>query len=226
MSRFENNFILWFSIFSLVFVGIVIDRIFIGLDILAIISFISSITTVLGFFLALNAYWYWRHKDTRSEQAKLIREILMDLAELEMNLEISMGSAILHEMDNPETSYPCSIQRTRLRRVKSLSENINLLILKFNSIEPTPHYSIINTAQNIHFNSLEQYLFKVGCLLRYTENENILLCKQGVIRSSIPDEANFNVNIMFDGADSFVQLSLFFSAATRKVANDLRIYLK
>ena len=123
------------------------DRILLGMDIPATISFISSLATIFGFALAINVYWSWRHKDTKTEQAKLVRGILMNLAELEMNLKISMDVAILHEMESNETLYPHPLQRTRLSKIGCLTEDINLLTLKFHSIEPVKHDTIQNNSE-------------------------------------------------------------------------------
>ena len=186
MSRFEDNFILWFTILSLVFTGVVIQMVLNGMNIPAVISFISSLATIFGFILAVKAYSYWRHKDTESEQAKLVREIMMFVAELSLNLELSFDRCVLDELGSEVTVYPSLEQREKLSKVKELIENINILMVKFYAIEPNPENYLLNNSkadllaicyENEPFGSLKQYLYKVKCLLRYTKGENFLLCK-------------------------------------------------
>jgi hypothetical protein len=234
LSRFEDNCILWFSIFSLIFTGVVIQRIFWGMDIPAVISFFSSVATILGFILALVAYCYWRQQGTKSEQAKLVREIMMFVAELELSLEFSFDSCILEEQENDGTIYPSLEQRKLLSKVKELIESINILMVKFYAIEPNPHNYLLNNSkaallticyENESFESLKQYLMKVGCLLRYTKGDNTLSFNNYIFSSSLPNEKHFNVSILFGGANSFVQLALFFSDTTRSVERDLRRHI-
>lgn len=205
------------------------------MNIPAVISFISSLATIFGFMLAVKAYNYWRHKDTESEQAKLVREIMMFVAELELNLELSFNSCILEELDNRVTIYPPLDQRVKLSKVKELTDNINMLMVKFYAIEPNPPSYLLNVSKlellsgchkNDPFESLKQYLCKVDALLTYTKGDNTLSCNNNVLSSPLPDTEILNVSIMYNGANSFVKLSLFFSDATRAVERDLRVHIK
>jgi hypothetical protein len=235
LSRFEDNCILWFSIISLIFTGVVIQRIFWGMDIPAIISFFSSVATIMTFILAFVAYRYWRHKATDSEQAKFVREIMMTVAELELRLELSLDDCILEEQKNDGVIYPSLEQRQQLSKIRELTEIINILMVKYYAIEPNPHNYLLNNSkaallsicyENEPFESLKQYLMKVDSLLRYTRDDNTLSFNNFIFSSSLPNEENFNVSIMFGDADSFVQLVLFFSDTLRSVERDLRMHIK
>jgi len=235
LERFNDSFILIFSILSFIFVGIVIDRLIFGMDITLLISLLSFFVAVWGGALATRAYRRWRRKETEVAQVTLVREIIMSVVELEYKLDDTFGDLILKEGNQEDNlMYPPLGQKGNLIDVAKMKENINILMLKFYSINDKPYLEFnTNSSQSllmfIHeedpFKFLKEYLSKVGYILRYKNSSNILICENKVITSHIPNEFDFDIGVYFDGSSSYTELAMYFSDYAMRTRHDLKQHI-
>ncbi len=138
LRKFEDSFSLWFCIIALVLVGIVIGVSTSNTSWIAVVSLLSNIVTILGFALALKAYLHWIKQDTVGVQMQLIREIMMEIAELDCYISDLFSQSVLNEAKLMAVKFPTEEQRDVFNKISPKVQDIKLLIRKYYSIEPSP----------------------------------------------------------------------------------------
>lgn len=186
----------WFCVIILVLVGCFVGVLF-ETSLIVSMSFLSNVATVLGFILALKAYKYWVRKDTISLQKQVLRDILMELMELEEELFDVFTQAILDEGQLKKVIFPTDEQRQLYGNVPSRVNNVKILFKKYYVLELKPSvtaYHMDKTSMTLCsfegdiFGSLKDLFFKLKRLEVLLKNGHTLEFEGNKLKSSQPLE--------------------------------------
>ncbi|EIJ2226080.1 hypothetical protein LIA61_004634 [Vibrio parahaemolyticus] len=235
MSKFEDSITLWICVLSLLFVGMGVGFMLSGAGIVPVASFIANVATILAFLLAVKAYLHWKLTDTLSQQMQIYREIIMELAAFDLIFERLFHETILSEHQNKIAEFPSTEQRDKFKRVLSIVDKIDELIIKCYSIDPKPcgHIESVSKAELATFTFDRDYLGRLKTLLnrvRYLErlvrDQYKIFSVDGYILSTLPEEKNNNMGELFGGSESLVQVYQFIVKDIREIELDLKSRIK
>ncbi|MEZ8853752.1 hypothetical protein AB6E22_21875 [Vibrio cyclitrophicus] len=200
MDKLFDQLGIWFCVLVLVLVGTFIG-VFFELSLITSISFLSNIATVLGFLLALKAYRHWVRQETVSLQKQALREILIEIVELEDQVHNLFSSAVLEEaginliiFPNDKAAY------IHLEEILQCKSRLRVLMRKYYLLELQPSKVMVNRSKwsLVRFNfdgdlfsDLKDLLNKLNYLnILLSDNHTLHFC-EGKLKSSKPIEQRF-----------------------------------
>ncbi|MFA0209516.1 hypothetical protein AB4536_21885 [Vibrio cyclitrophicus] len=218
-NRNFEYFSIYYCIFTLLLIGSCIGYFF-GTNLSLTISFFANVSTIVGFIFAYHAYVYWTLKDTISAQKQTLRDLLLELAELNNVICKLFGRVCLNELrliNNPSLesnfarlSIPNQDERIHLKKMSQHADTMSQLIRKYYVLEPYPAISNINmdTAFPIEgeiFYDLKSLILMTNKLYGFTSDGFELEFIEGQLISNQPNLAALNVNLAchFNGENNF-----------------------
>ncbi|WP_256384999.1 MULTISPECIES: hypothetical protein [Photobacterium] len=195
------------------------------------VSLVANLVAIIGFALAVKAYLYWRYKDTVSAQTQMFRDILMILAEINLQIHRLLRQAYNLEKMNDIVEFPSEKQIDAYNEIDENIYKIQKLMIKYYAIEPNPNAHqkktskwdmVLLTFEGDCFANLKDYLLKLQKLDLYIRDNHKLVSKDGKIYSTQPNYINSDVGDRLGGAKNFHELYLYINSN----ANELEIELK
>ncbi|MCB5451475.1 MULTISPECIES: hypothetical protein [Vibrio] len=211
MESFFEKFSVAFCVISLLLVGTLIGSFF-ETSLFNWLSLASNISTILAFWLAGKAYYYWVRKDTIGTQKQTIREILVELVELDDNLHEAFARVALQDYQkNPKAPqendannpvFPNEKERIFIQKSSLTMKRIKVLMKKYyvfelnNSNSPEVSRSLKTSFkfEGDIFSDLKDLLFKCNRLNHLIDEGSTLQFDNLILKSTHPYEINSTIN--------------------------------
>ncbi|MGR5354062.1 hypothetical protein ACP3V4_17905 [Vibrio sp. DNB22_19_2] len=235
MDRFIEQFGVWFCVFTLLLVGSFVGIVF-DVELFQLMSYWANISTVLAFLLALKAYRHWVRQETVGLQKQLVREILMELVELDQQINDVFSSSILDEGNLVEVVFPTSEQREIFGQIPFTVKRIELLIKKYYVLDLAPSQTLDNSPK-VHmafftfdgdiFGEFKTLALKLCTLEVLLSNGNTLKYYGEKLRSSSPLQQRFynDQSTKFYNQSSFTGICIEMNRQLRSIERALRIHI-
>tara|TARA_Y100000588_G_C14190134_1_gene897656 strand:- start:652 stop:1365 length:714 start_codon:yes stop_codon:yes gene_type:complete len=232
MGKLLDQLGIWVCVFALILIGVFIGVSF-ELSLITSFSFLSNIATVFGFLLALKAYRYWVRQDTVSLQKQALREILIEIAELEEQVVNLFSSAVLEEAGFNLITFPNDkAAYIHLEEIRQCKSRLRVLMRKYYLLELRPSKTMENSSKFslVHFSfegdlfdDLKDLLNKLNYLNTLLIDNHTLHFCEGKLKSSKPIEQRFynDHSYQFYNQKHFTGISCEFQRHITKVLQQL-----
>ncbi|OED84653.1 hypothetical protein A1QE_12580 [Vibrio breoganii ZF-55] len=235
MDRFIERFGAWFCVFALLLIGSFCG-IFFDAGLSQSMSYWANISTVLAFLLALKAYRHWVRQETLGLQKQLVREILMEIVDLDQQVNDMFSDSIFDEGQLVEVIFPNNKQRKVFSQIPLTVKRIEVLIKKYYVLDLTPSPTLDNLSKKsaafftfegdifCEFKSLAGTLCRLEVLL--SEN-NTLKYESQKLRSSLPLEQKLHndQSTQFYNQTSFTGICIEMNKRLRNIERSLRSHI-
>ncbi len=226
-----ERFSVYYCVAVLILIGFIFGYFFAGESIVNILSVLANITTIFAFLLAVNAYSYWRKQSTLQVQTDLIRNAIMDIAEIDCVLSELFSYTVISEGNNQEVRFPDMKNRIVIPMIDKKFRDIEIVMRKYYAIELNPTPTCKNMGKDsitiCHFDGdifkdvkiVVALLNQIVCRIN---DECYLEFIDGKLCSSKEQE---NISWLFDGK-SFTEIKVFLGEKLRVAEESLRILIK